>query len=364
MSDVRQQSFDGEIKKCPNCGSVVKSFSAFCSDCGHEFKNLEQSKAVKEFTEKLERLQSTNATKQIIGLIETFSIPNSKEDLLEFLILASSNIDDTVLAVSGYKSLISGTKAKKKIVKAWIVKYEQAYSKAKMILQNTKEFSEIQEINVKIEKKIRGAKRKRLRRKLLFWGIPLVIFSILPTVELIKEYKENRRLASIPNERHIDAENFKLTGFISKYFKISDEGVNISYDKEFYELKIDMKLVAKSSNIKTEINKQIDTYLKSKFWNRDSCIINLNVDPEFNNEYIYLRHSKTLDTQIKELFNLKQGNTKTITIFVKATNKYEKSNIASLAVMCMKKNSISMDLRVRYYLENNAFNDSGSISIE
>lgn len=61
--NVRTQSYEGEIKKCPNCGSSVGSFSAFCSSCGHEFSNSGTSQSIKNLTDKLE-IYSASCSRQ------------------------------------------------------------------------------------------------------------------------------------------------------------------------------------------------------------------------------------------------------------------------------------------------------------
>jgi DNA-directed RNA polymerase subunit RPC12/RpoP len=37
---------EGELKKCPNCGSSANSFILNCVDCGHEFRNIKSSSAI------------------------------------------------------------------------------------------------------------------------------------------------------------------------------------------------------------------------------------------------------------------------------------------------------------------------------
>ena len=36
----RKESFDGEIKKCPYCGEILKSFETNCPTCGLELRNV------------------------------------------------------------------------------------------------------------------------------------------------------------------------------------------------------------------------------------------------------------------------------------------------------------------------------------
>ncbi len=102
----------GDVKKCPACGAIVQSFQTKCTDCGHEFRNMEIANNAKLFFEKFEKIenQRINEEKPMFGgigkmlsgahmvadtiakqkcsLIQTFPIPNSKEDMLEFLSMA------------------------------------------------------------------------------------------------------------------------------------------------------------------------------------------------------------------------------------------------------------------------------------
>ncbi len=183
MSEKREQSYEGELKKCPNCGANVKSFQAFCGDCGHEFRSNSGSKAIKEFSEGLEILYKTRDDKKIINYIQSFIIPNSKEDLLEFLILAMANIDTDILYGKSLMSFRSAeTKIEKNIAKAWLSKYEQSYSKAEIILKNTEYFSQIELFNSQLKKKIKISKKKKrgiLRIISKYYLYSLVFFCLL-----------------------------------------------------------------------------------------------------------------------------------------------------------------------------------------
>ena len=119
----RKIVYDGEIHKCPNCGENVRSFIASCPTCGHEFRNSKLSDSVKELSSKLECASSDYAK---CNLIRTFPVPNTREDILEFMILASTNIENSF---------------QHEISEAWSVKFEQAYEKSKILFGETQEFS-------------------------------------------------------------------------------------------------------------------------------------------------------------------------------------------------------------------------------
>lgn len=106
----RKTVYEGYIHKCPNCGEVLDSFAVNCPTCGYEFRGVKGAISVREFAKKLEEIESKRPTSRFgfkkvlenqntvnetdmkkISLIRSFVIPNTKEDMLEFLILASSN---------------------------------------------------------------------------------------------------------------------------------------------------------------------------------------------------------------------------------------------------------------------------------
>jgi len=95
--------------------------------------------------------------KQKITLVRAFPIPNTKEDIIEFLILASSNI------CTSSHSAGSDTPQKEEY-DAWLVKIEQCYQKAKMILKSDSDFPKVQEIYNQIYVKLSLEKSRVLKK--------------------------------------------------------------------------------------------------------------------------------------------------------------------------------------------------------
>lgn len=156
----RKTVIDGEIHKCPNCGSQLNAFEHKCKDCGYELRGSNIDNVVKEFADKLER---TNSVDKKNELISNFYIPNTKEDIYEFFILAISNLTTDV-----------------KCAEAWKSKLEQTYHKAKLSFGNTSEFEYIDKLYAKTMRKY---KNKSLSRNLkqgwkYFLGAFLVIIGI------------------------------------------------------------------------------------------------------------------------------------------------------------------------------------------
>jgi DNA-directed RNA polymerase subunit RPC12/RpoP len=107
---------EGELIKCPSCGSIVPSFTTKCADCGHEFRRIEATHSVKQLFAELTNVENEERSRprnkggywqgeqlslilleQAIAnrkatIISSFPVSNSKEDILEFLSMAVSEV--------------------------------------------------------------------------------------------------------------------------------------------------------------------------------------------------------------------------------------------------------------------------------
>ena len=175
----------GDLRKCPACNAIVQSYSAICADCGHSFSNISAVSSVTKLHEQLmavdseERERESNEknqpsqgssffnglTKQSsdqmaihnleetilkrkASIIQSFPIPNSKEDILEFLTMAVPECKNK----PNFMMMATG---KGKIYKAWYSKAEQIVMKAKFSLKEDKKAMEeityyANQINIKV----------------------------------------------------------------------------------------------------------------------------------------------------------------------------------------------------------------------
>ena len=131
LTTQRKTVYDGKIHKCPNCGEMLNSFVTNCPSCGYEIRSTNAVSAIHEFAQKLEQLDSPDKRER---LIRNFYVPNTKEDIIEFIILATSNIEGNGDCDT-----------------AWMAKLEQVYQKAKISLGKSPEFEYIEQhyINAK-----------------------------------------------------------------------------------------------------------------------------------------------------------------------------------------------------------------------
>ena len=132
--------YEGEIYKCPNCGEILDSFRAVCPTCGYEIRDSHISRTVSEFTDKLEQAHTLD---QKVELIRNFPIANNKEDIFEFIILASTNLTEDM---------------PRDLYTAWTSKFEQCYQKAKVMFKNSDDFEAIQKIYEEAQNKIRRSR--------------------------------------------------------------------------------------------------------------------------------------------------------------------------------------------------------------
>ena len=186
----RKTVYDGELHKCPNCGELINAFVTSCPTCDYELRGAKVSSVVKEFAEKLEKIEAsreikkagffkgndnelTKTDEQKINLIRSFAIPNTKEDIYEFLILAASNI-----SIEWWKDTTEAQAAEES---AWIAKFEQVYRKAEFVFGDEPVFLRLEKL---YKEKNNAIKMKKWKLPLLFAGailgfIVMMLFMVL-----------------------------------------------------------------------------------------------------------------------------------------------------------------------------------------
>ena len=217
LGSQRQQEFVGKIYKCPNCGETLKSFVRNCPTCGLELRGTKATSAVREFALKLEAIESrreyerprglfskaanvdriSKTDEQKISLIQSFSIPNTKEDMLEFMILATSNVNTRLYDFSN----TDVSKSERAINDAWMAKIKQVYEKAKLSFGNEEDFIQIEKIFRSCNTDINKAKKKGAIKVIAMAAcipsIIIVIFLVLAILGPGAQRKETARLESI-----------------------------------------------------------------------------------------------------------------------------------------------------------------------
>lgn len=248
----RKQEFTGKLYKCPNCGEVLKSFELNCPACGYELRGAKATSAVKEFALKLEAIESrreyekprglfaasaaqqrvSKTDEQKISLIKSFSVPNTKEDMLEFMILATSSMN-----MRTYDSANTDiSKSEKEVNAAWFSKVQQVYEKAKRSYSADSVFTEIQALYDSCNLEIKKSKKKGIIKQVLMFGwIPvgwIIIIVFLAITEPKEEAKELERLDNIV----LDVQQALDNGEYSHALRIAD-----SIDYQRYDVEMERK---------------------------------------------------------------------------------------------------------------------------
>ena len=122
-------------------------------------------------------------------MIRSFSIPNTKEDILEFMILAASNID---LKLYGEEDRAGINSPQRLISDAWLAKFEQAYEKARFSFSGYPDFVNIKEIYekkmIRLEEEKRNKKISERNAMILLISIPVVCLIVLIWLQYYKKF--------------------------------------------------------------------------------------------------------------------------------------------------------------------------------
>ena len=163
---ARQQQFAGMILKCPNCGAQISQTTAICPECGFHITGQAAVSSVQNFANQLMALESKRkgvSLGQVFGvaanpidtqklaLIQSFPIPNTVDDIQEFIMLAIANIDTKLSkhSIMGFFSNNTNTvdgDIAKKISDAWVSKMQQAYQKALAAFPDDSAFQRIKKM--------------------------------------------------------------------------------------------------------------------------------------------------------------------------------------------------------------------------
>ena len=164
----------GDVKKCNSCGAIVQSFSTKCSDCGNDFSNIEANASVQKLFRMLDEVESQRDDKVTAGgvigglfknsigggalsnalgggsktdkrkkeIISSFPVPNTKNDILEFLSLAfpKATAKGNFLTKNNPEYIEHN-----EFVSVWKAKAEQIIMKARFAMKEDKKT--LEEIN-------------------------------------------------------------------------------------------------------------------------------------------------------------------------------------------------------------------------
>ena len=173
----KQKEKVGNIKTCPACGASVKAMEAVCVECAHEFSNIRANSTLLKLLDEIEKINNKEITshqilKGALGeqekknqiemernklkseLIENFPIPNTREDILEFLAYSlSKGKDNSYMSYFGDGYSTSG---------AWRKKAEEVIIKSKIMFKSDSDFSnQLMQYEIDFKSSVKNRNRTR-----------------------------------------------------------------------------------------------------------------------------------------------------------------------------------------------------------
>jgi hypothetical protein len=152
LSPSAKSNKEGDLKKCPSCGAPVSSFNTICSDCGHEFRNTQAASSIQKLYDEIQKIEESERSRERswaqkidgdMGIqksiaarqasaISAFPVPNTREDLLEFLSIASSEAKKklSLFIMNAHPDAI--------LKQVWQTKCEQVITKARLSMKDDK----------------------------------------------------------------------------------------------------------------------------------------------------------------------------------------------------------------------------------
>lgn len=161
-----------KVRKCPSCGEILNTFDTKCPTCGYEIREVINTSAMKKFQDDLMKLDEQlkdgggiklfgfdvlsgsgdkSAFARKCEYIKNYIVPRTKEDFIEFGILAKSNIETKLY----HKTLLhpfcgcedaDDYNRRKLLSDAWWSMLQQIFDKTKIV------FSDDEATYKKIEK--------------------------------------------------------------------------------------------------------------------------------------------------------------------------------------------------------------------
>jgi uncharacterized Zn finger protein (UPF0148 family) len=194
----------GDVKKCPACGAIVQSYQGVCPECGYAFENIEANSSSQRFSEMLDKMTKEDEEKstfkkitqtyagaftgkgndtRIHAAIRNFPVPNTKADLMEFIITMKTKMSDN-------QSLYAD---------AYRTKYKECIDKARMLFPHDKDLAPFLEE----DKKMGWWKSKSQRTKMLIIGIAIWIVLLAIILPITLSYSSTDSKVKSENSKEI-----------------------------------------------------------------------------------------------------------------------------------------------------------------
>lgn len=177
----QSNKFGGEVKKCPACGATYVAGTAVCPECGYAFYGMAPTRSAVMLYEKLQAFNEANnytnnddsqkfrgigsvyanlfaesfnkgkktmeqdIARRKFDVIQSFPVPNSREDLIDFLTAIQPKADPNAPKTGVDKSFTlltaSGREYNENLGYAYWLLYSNCINKAKISFANDPDFA-------------------------------------------------------------------------------------------------------------------------------------------------------------------------------------------------------------------------------
>ena len=271
--NVRKQEYVGSVKKCPNCGAEIPSLSAVCTNCGHELNSSSTNKLMKEFQEGLIAYEG----EQERDFVAAFPIPNTREDLGNFLSLIASILLTDLKNGADSKRIASFTSKfediankieivlpSEDLLQTQIIKWREKITEAKNIYNEI--LKKRREANKKINKEKKRensfARRHPVIFRVMLLGIMMGVGFLVLCLSIgiyvtIEDEKEDKKIAELMKNikpTGIPKENIILPAHASSYCEIISDPIIGVIDSNSVYVQFYVKC---TKEIKSELDKKL-----------------------------------------------------------------------------------------------------------
>jgi hypothetical protein len=368
----------GTVNKCLNCGAEIASFQTRCPHCGQEFKNARVSKAIQEFSGKISELDEqiartatrhtssegetasplkplrmfflpgipdlSPAEKQKKSTIENFIVPNTREDIIEFILFSASKVESEI---SNSGKSLDKTGIANMWIKVWANKCEQVYTKAGVALAGDQQtLSVVDGIRRKSQQLVAAAKR-RTYIKLGIVAAIIIAVVIVATGVMIK----------VPASTTISPDNVTITGAFDGYIQANEKGASLSANKDGTNVQMEIEFVS-PKNITPYLEKYIADFKQDKGWQKDNCTQELygygsKIEIVFGDLKIEASDgfsSDTITSTISTLIKMEGDGSKKVVFPIKMDG--IGASRKSKAKKVMESKSVQIVVSAQYHIEN------------
>ncbi|MCR4556665.1 MAG: zinc ribbon domain-containing protein [Saccharofermentans sp.] len=146
---------EGQTHKCPYCGEILGFDAITCPSCGNEIRGKQSLDSINDLVNKI-RAEPNEEKK--IELIKLYPIPNTREAIFEFMVVAASQFDAKFYASNPTANSISG---------AWYSQIDLCYKKGQMMFKDASDLARLEQLYNAVNGPEGSLTKEKYKRRIL-----------------------------------------------------------------------------------------------------------------------------------------------------------------------------------------------------